>query len=181
MENIHVMWDKKGIASFVEYPLTYLSPLDSKEIKLVNAKGNQPWIFIGRTDAEAPSFGFLMRRDSLLVKTLMLGKMEGKKRRGWQRIRYLHGITGSMDMSLSKFWGIVKDREAWRAAVHGVTKSQTRLRDWTATDYCPNSRVRNWGTVRSFNVPDVKEQVSEPEFKPKSVLHFLCMFVLFAS
>ena len=64
-----------------------------------------------------------------MVKTLMLGKMEGKKRRGWQRIRYLHGITGSMDMSLSKFWGIVKDREAWRAAVHGVTKSQTRLRD----------------------------------------------------
>ena len=105
-------------------------PLESKEIKPVNHKENQSWIFTEGLMLKLQYFGHLMRRADSLEKTLMLGKIEGKRRRGWQRTRCLGGITDSMDVSLSKLWKMVKDREAWPATVHGITKSRTWLSNW---------------------------------------------------
>ena len=134
---------------------TLESPLDNKEIKPVNHKGNQPWIFIGRADAEAeaPILWPPDVKSRLIRKDLDAGKDWGQERRGWQKLRWLDGITNSVDMNLSQLWEIVKDRETWRAAVHGVERVEHDLvteqlnRHWLGALLTPEGGCNFWTTL----------------------------------
>ena len=114
---------------------TLESPLDCKEIKPVNPKGNQSWIFIERTDAEAEALILCPPdvKSRLIKKTLIMGRIEGRRKRGWQRMRWLDGITDLMAMSLSELRELVKDKKAWRTAIHAVTMSRTWLK-WLSSN-----------------------------------------------
>ena len=177
VHRVHIrMWEldceeswapKNGCFWTVVLEKTLESPLDFEEIQPVHPKADQSWVFIGRLMLKLvlQYFGHLMRRVDSLEKTLLLGGIGGRRKRGRQRMRWLDGITDSMDISLSELRELVMDREAWHAAIHGVTKSRTRLSVWSVISPSTGFPGGSMVTLRrgtSANTRDSGDAVSIP-------------------